>query len=114
MRPCLSLLTMLLVGLLALCGPVAAQTATDAPPVDYGAWTRLATKTDALAADPATTNAALDARRTEIVAYRERFSAGQQVNAIRIQTVRRSDRSARPRAGRATPRPTTSPPGART
>ena len=88
MRPCLSLLTMLLVGLLALCGPVAAQTATDAPPVDYGAWTRLATKTDALAADPATTNAALDARRTEIVAYRERFSAGQQVNAIRIQTVR--------------------------
>jgi potassium-dependent mechanosensitive channel len=58
------------------------------PTLDYAAWEEVAMRAEEATADDATTPEALEALRVEVVAWREKLLAGQNVNATRIGTVR--------------------------
>lgn len=79
-----------------VAGPIAAQTngaasgdvATVVAPPDYDAWETLADRADPVIADPAVSEADLEALRREIVTWRERFLAAQGINSSRLATIR--------------------------
>lgn len=56
--------------------------------LDYGAWERLAAEAEALLADPASTELALEAQRAQLVDWRLSFLAAQDANAQGITTLR--------------------------
>ena len=58
------------------------------PTLDYVAWEEVAARAEEATADDATTPAALEILRAEVVEWREKLLAGQNVNATRIGTLR--------------------------
>lgn len=59
-----------------------------APQIDYAAWESVASRAEEATANALASNEALETLRAEVVSWRERFLAGQDVNANRIQTLR--------------------------
>ena len=58
------------------------------PTLDYAAWEEVATRAEEATAIDATTPETLEALRAEVVEWREKLLAGQNVNATRIGTLR--------------------------
>jgi small-conductance mechanosensitive channel len=58
------------------------------PTLDYAAWEEVAARAEEAAADDGTAPETLEALRAEVVEWREKLLAGQNVNATRIGTLR--------------------------
>ncbi len=79
--------------LLLLWGAVGPAMAQQTPPaeaaaIDHDAWSRIASRIDTLLADPATASAVLERQRALVVGWREKFMAGESINAGRIATLK--------------------------
>jgi small-conductance mechanosensitive channel len=66
----------------------AASATTDAPGPDYATWERIATRIEALIANPETTDDLLNRVRAQLVDWRSVFQNAQNTNSTRIATLR--------------------------